>query len=105
MDRYYNNEYDLINEFDTRSRRKAVIEDPAMSPVERETTETTTQLKGTITELVKLREEPTLDARVIQVLDRGMTVKVLDTHREFYKVQVGGSGVTGYIVQRFCKVV
>lgn len=100
MDRYYNS----YNDYGERAIRKTIIEDPAMSPVEKETTETITQRKGVTTDLVKLREEPTYDAGVITVLYKGQEVEIMDTHRDFYHVKVVGSGTTGYIASKFCKV-
>lgn len=94
--RYYNN-------YESNSFRN--MEEAAMSPVERETTETSTQIKGTITNLVKLREEPTLDATVLEVLNKGQQVEIIDTHRDFYQVKVSGSDVKGYVASSFCKVV
>lgn len=110
MDGYYREREESVmaryyDDLNQRSKRKEIIEDPAMSPVERETTETITQTKGVTADLVKLREEPTYDAGVITALYKGQEVEIMDTHRDFYHVKVVGSGTTGYIASKFCKVV
>lgn len=84
---------------------KEFREETATSPVQKETMDSQTPSMGIITTLVNLREEPTPDAKVVKILDKGRTIEVLDTHREYYKVRVAGDGIVGYIVSKFCKVV
>lgn len=64
-------------------------------------------MKGIVdnTSLVKLREEPTPDAKVLTTLTKGTKVEILETYRDdFYKVRVNDS-TTGYISSKFLKVV
>lgn len=55
--------------------------------------------------IVNVRESPSSSAPVIQILDRGDVVKILDKVGEYYKIKIKDDGRIGYIFLDFCKEV
>lgn len=77
----------------------------AASPVYEETKGNRKSLIGTITNTIWLnvRKRPVRDSEVVDLIQRGDKVEILEQLPEHYKVRVKNSGKIGYIPSNFCK--
>lgn len=77
----------------------------AASPVYEETKGNRVSLNGTVTNTIWLnvRKRPVQGSEVVEIIQRGDKVEILEQLPEHYKVRVKNSGKIGYIPSKFCE--
>lgn len=85
-----------------KNENETVIETPKKTTAEKKPVEKKPVIKtGKVVDCTKLnvRKDPSTDADIITVIDNGTEVKVLETVKDFVKVEI--ESVTGYCVKKY----